>query len=219
MTSSVQPRDVPTTQVTRDPEACKAAILAAATKEFAANGLGGARVDRIAERAGVNKRMLYYYFGQKDDLFLTVLEHAYEKIRAEEQQLNLTEVDPIEAIRRLVSFTWNYYLQNPEFVNLLNSENLHHARHLKKSDKIQTMHSPFVSMLDEVMDRGRRDGVFRDGVDSVQLYISIAGLAYFYLSNQHTLSTIFDRNLASHRELADRLSHITDFVLGYLIKP
>ena len=118
--------------VSRDPEATRAAILAAATDEFAAYGLGGARVDRIAERAGINKRMLYYYFGQKEDLFLAVLEQAYENIRGEERKLNLTQVEPIEAIRRLIGFTWDYYLENPSFLNLLNSENLHKAAHIAK---------------------------------------------------------------------------------------
>ncbi|MBA3477463.1 MAG: TetR family transcriptional regulator, partial [Lautropia sp.] len=122
----------------RDPEATREAILTAATDEFAAFGLGGARVDRIAERAGINKRMLYYYFGQKEDLFLAVLERSYEKIRGEEQNLNLTQVEPTEAIRRLIAFTWNYYIENPSFLILLNSENLHRARHLKKSAKVRT---------------------------------------------------------------------------------
>ncbi|MFK7856049.1 MAG: TetR/AcrR family transcriptional regulator [Granulosicoccus sp.] len=193
-------------------------ILVAATEEFAERGLQGARVDQIAERAGVNKRMLYYYFGQKDDLFLAVLERTYEKIRDEEQKLSLTEVEPVEAIRRLVSFTWNYYLNNPEFIPLLNSENLHKAAHLKKSAKIQSLHSPFVVMLEEVLERGRQEGVFRSDADPVQLYITIAGLAYFYLSNRYTLSTIFNRDLLSQRARADRLSHMTDVVLGYLIQ-
>ena len=202
----------------RDPEASKTAILVAATSEFAEHGFAGARIDRIADRAGVNKRMLYYYFGNKDDLFLAVLELTYVKIRSEEQKLHMSEVEPVEAIRRLVSFTWNYYLQNPEFIPLLNSENLLQAKHLKQSDKIRTLHSPFVLMLEEVLDRGQQEGVFRNDTDPVQLYISIAGLTYFYLSNQYTLSTIFDRNLKSQRSLAERLSHVTEVVLGYLIK-
>lgn len=213
--SSIKTNARPTT---RDPDASKETILAAATLEFAEEGLGGARVDRIAERAGINKRMLYYYFGQKDDLFLAVLERTYEKIRNEERKLNLTEVEPVEAIRRLVSFTWHYYLENPEFIPLLNTENLHQARHLKQSTKVRSMHSPFVSMLEEVLERGRQEKVFRSGADPVQLYITIASLAYFYLSNRHTLSTIFDRDLVSQRARAERLSHMTDVVLGYLIR-
>lgn len=203
---------------TRNRDASKEVILVAATEEFAEKGLQGARVDQIAERAGVNKRMLYYYFGQKDDLFLAVLERTYEKIRDEEQTLNLVEVEPVEAIRRLISFTWNYYLQNPEFIPLLNSENLHKAVHLKESKKIRSLHSPFVSMLEEVLERGRQQGVFRSDADPVQLYITIASLSYFYLSNKHTLSTIFARDLLSQRARADRLSHMTDVVLGYLIQ-
>lgn len=202
----------------RDPDATRLVILAAATDEFARYGLGGARVDRIAERAGINKRMLYYYFGHKDDLFLAVLEDSYQRIRRAEVALNLTRIDPVEGVRRLIAFTWDYYLEHPEFIRLLNSENLHQAEHLKRSRDIRAMHSPLVATLEDLLERGRRSGVFRGGVDPVQLYISIAGLAYFYLSNQHTLSTIFGRDLHAPRELAERLSHMTDVVLGYLIR-
>jgi AcrR family transcriptional regulator len=203
---------------TRDPAATQASILSAAKQEFARHGLGGARVDRIAASAGINKRMLYYYFGNKEALFLAVLEAAYRHIRAAEVALNLSTVDPVEGIRRLIAFTWTYYLEHPEFMTLLNSENLHRAEHLKQSREIQAMHSPFVAMIDDLLERGRRAGVFRAGVDPVQLYISIASLSYFYLSNRHTLSTIFGRELLAPRERADRLSHMTDLVLGYLIR-
>ncbi len=204
--------------VTRDPEATQEAILAAATHEFARHGLDGARVDRIAARANVNKRMLYYYFGQKDALFLAVLEGAYRRIRAEEHQLNLERVEPTEAIRRLIAFTWDYYIANPEFLTLLNTENLHRAKHLRKSSMVRTLHSPFVALIAEVLERGRKAGVFRAGVDPVQLYISIAGLSYFYLSNSFTLSTVFDRDLLSPKAKVERLSHMTDLVLGYLVR-
>lgn len=204
--------------VTRDPEATREAILAAATHEFAQHGLAGARVDRIAERAGINKRMLYYYFGQKDGLFLAVLEGAYQRIREEEHQLSLDRVEPTEAIRRLIAFTWNYYIAHPEFLTLLNTENLHRARHLKKSSKVRTLHSPFVATIAEVLERGRKAGTFRAGVDPVQLYVSIAGLSYFYLSNSFTLSTIFDRDLMTPKARVERLSHMTDLVLGYLVR-
>lgn len=214
----VKPAPLRERTVTRDPDATREAILSAATDEFAQHGLAGARVDRIAERAGVNKRMLYYYFGQKESLFLAVLEGAYHRIRDEEHRLNLAQVEPTEAIRRLVAFTWNYYIAHPEFLTLLNTENLHRARHLKKSSKVRTMHSPFVASIAEVLERGRTAGVFRAGVDPVQLYISIAGLSYFYLSNNFTLSTIFDRDLMSPKAKVERLSHMTDLVLGYLVR-
>ncbi|MBI5716533.1 MAG: TetR family transcriptional regulator [Burkholderiales bacterium] len=202
----------------RDADRSQGEILEAATVEFAALGLGGARVDRIAERAGVNKRLIYYYFGSKEDLFLAVLERAYEGIRGEERKLSMSEVDPIEAIRRLIAFTWNYYLAHPEFLTLLNSENLHRARHLKKSAGIASMNSPLVQMLAEVLERGHKAGIFRAGVDPVQLYISIAGLAYFYLGNCHTLSAVFARDLLATKAKVERLSHMTDLVLGYLVR-
>ncbi len=202
----------------RNPERNQGRILAAATAEFARHGLGGARVDRIAARAGANKRMLYYYYGNKEDLFLAVLEAEYARIRAAEQKMHLENLAPEEGIRRLVEFTWNYYLAHPEFITLLNSENLHRARHLKRSRKIPALHSPFVLLLDDILRRGAREGKFRSGVDPVQLYISIAGLGYFYLSNRHTLSTIFERDLLAPRHKAARLRHMTGLVLGYLRK-
>ena len=202
----------------RDADRSQKEILDAALAEFAAHGLGGARMDRIAERAGVNKRLIYYYFEHKESLFLAVLEQAYEQIRSEERRLSLSEVEPTEAIRRLISFTWHYYLAHPEFLTLLNSENLHRARHLKQSTKIRSMHSPLVQTIADVLDRGHKAGVFRAGVDPVQLYISIAALSYFYLGNCHTLSTIFDRDLLSTKAKVERLSHMTELVLGYLVR-
>ena len=201
----------------RDADRSQLAILASARDEFAARGLAGARMDSIAERAGLNKRLIYYYFGSKDDLFLAVLERVYADIRAAEQRLHLDEIEPVEAIRQLVSFTWHYYLEHPEFITLLNSENLHGASHLKRSDRIQEMNSPLVQLLATVLERGKKDNLFRAGVDPVQLYISIASLCYFYLSNNHTLSAIFGRDLRAPKAMAQRLSHMTDLVLGYVL--
>jgi AcrR family transcriptional regulator len=201
----------------RDADRSQLAILDSARDEFAQRGLAGARMDSIAERAGLNKRLIYYYFGSKDDLFLAVLERTYADIREAEQQLHLDEVEPVEAIRRLVSFTWHYYLDHPEFITLLNSENLHRAAHLKRSERIQEMNSPLIQLLDGVLERGRRDQLFRAGIDPVQLYISIAALCYFYLSNNDTLSAIFGRDLRAPKAMAQRLSHMTDLVLGYVL--
>jgi AcrR family transcriptional regulator len=202
----------------RDAARTQAAILDAATREFAMHGLGGARVDRIALRARANKRMLYYYFGGKDDLFLAVLERAYERIRAEEQALHLDDLPPADAIRRLIEFTWQYFQRHREFITLLNTENLHRAEHLKRSRKIRALHSPLIAMISDVLARGERERVFRRGVDPVQLYVSIAALGYFYLSNNATLSTIFGRDLASAAALDERLSHVIDLVQGYLAR-
>ncbi|HUR90011.1 MAG TPA: TetR/AcrR family transcriptional regulator [Ramlibacter sp.] len=202
----------------RDADRSQLTILAAARDEFADLGLGGARVDRIAERAGVNKRLIYYYFEDKEKLFEAVLEQAYLDIREHEKQLHLLDLPPAEAVRKLIEFTWNYYLEHPEFLTLLNSANLHKARHLTESPRARELNSPVIETLGEILERGRRDGVFRGGVDPVQLYVSIAGLSYFYLSNNYTLSAIFGRDLMAPKAKSERLSHMADVVLGYLLR-
>jgi AcrR family transcriptional regulator len=200
----------------RDPERTRAAILAAATEEFTAHGLNGARVDEIAKRSGVNKRMIYYYFGDKNGVYLAVLEEIYADIRNAEIRLHLADRDPVDAMRELVAFTWNYFIEHPEFLSLLGTENLHRARHLKTSKRIRELHSPLIGIISSVLARGQRAKVFRAGVDPVQLYIDIAALGFFYMSNRFTLSTIFGRDLGSTDALDERGSHIEDVVLGYL---
>ena len=198
----------------RDPARTRSKILDAATVEFARYGLGGARVDRIAERAGANKRMLYYFYGSKEELFLAALEESYAHIRNAERELDLEHRDPREALKRLVEFTWRYYLEHPEFMTFLNSENLHKGRHVQRSKRVRQLHSPLVETLRAILRRGEREGFFRPGVDPVQLYISIAGEGYFYLSNRYTLSRIFDRDLMAPRALAGRARHITQTILN-----
>ena len=200
----------------RDPEGMRQRILAAAKREFSDYGLAGARVDRIAAEAGANKRMLYYHVGNKEDLYLTVLEGAYADIRAEERELNLEHIDPPEAIEVLIRFTWNYFIRNPEFLALLNTENLERAAHLKRSTKVKSMHSPFVEMIRTVVERGVARGDFQVAMDPVQLYISIAALSFFYLSNSATLSVIFGRNLLSPEAKDERITHVVGLVLAAL---
>jgi len=203
---------------TRDADRTRLEIRRAALAEFAEKGLGGARIDSIAERAGINKKLIYYYFGSKDDLFLEALELTYADIREAEQALNLDELEPVEAVRRLVAFTWDHYLKHPEFLTLLNTENLHQARHLERSDRIRETNSPIIQMLENILEKGRRQGLFRGGVDPVHLYITIAAQSYFYLSNNATLSVVFGRDLRTPKALAERLSHTTEVVLGYLLR-
>jgi hypothetical protein len=147
-----------------------------------------------------------------------VLEDTYLNIREAEKRLHLADLTPAEAVRKLTEFTWTYYLEHPEFLTLLNSENLHRARHLDGSARVRELNSPLIQTLAEILERGRRDGSFRGGVDPVQLYISIAGLSYFYLSNNHTLSAIFGRNLMAPKARSERLSHICDVILGYVLR-
>src|SRR5262245_11253629 len=145
----------------RDPEGMRLRIIEAAKQEFAAHGLAGARVDRIAEKAGANKRMLYYHVGNKEDLYLTVLEGAYEKIRAEERELDLEHLAAPEAIERPVDISWNYFIRNPEFLSLLQTENLAKAKHLKRSTKVKTIHSPVVEIIRTLVRRCLHSGHFR----------------------------------------------------------
>lgn len=191
-------------------------ILDAALAEFAANGLAGARVDEIAARAGANKRMLYAHFGGKDELWLTVLERAYAAKRAEERALDVEGLPPAEAMRRLVAFNLRYTAAHPEFVALLNQENIHRAAHLQRSAQVPAMYSPLLEALRGVLSRGEAQGVFRIGVDPLQLYITIVGIGHFYVSNMHTLSTIFGAGLDTQAALAAREAHCVDVVLGYL---
>lgn len=200
----------------RDPERTKAAILKAATAEITAKGLSGARIDRIAQRAGVNKRMIYHYFGDKEGLYVTVMETTYGAIRTAELGLNLTGRDPVDGMRELVRFTWHYFIDHPEFLSLLTTENLHRAVHLKKSRSIRALHSPLVGMISDLLDRGVAAGVFRPGVDPVQLYITIASIGFFYMNNRFTLSVIFDRDLGTPAALQEREDHMLAVVLGYL---
>jgi len=207
------------TGATRDPGRTRAAILAAATREFASEGFGGARVDAIAARARINKRMLYHYFGNKEDLYLAVLEDSYRSIRGAERELHLEDLSPEAAMRRLVEFTWRYFRDHLEFLSLLNTENLMQARHLRRSRRIEDLHSPLVEALSGTLARGTRAGLFRSDVDAVQLYITIAALGFFYLSNRWTLSKIFGRDLYAEAALDARGAHVVDVVLGYLECP
>lgn len=197
----------------RDAEQTRKRILDAATAEFARKGLGGARVDEIAHRSKANKRMIYHYFGSKEKLFKVVLEEAYVGIRSAEQKLHLDEMEPEEAISTLVRFTWNYYLQHPEFLTLVNSENLHRAKHLATSEIIHQVSGKFVQMVKTILDRGASQGIFREGIDPVQLNITIAAVGYYYLTNRFTGAIVFERDFMSPGALDARLQFNLDTIL------
>ena len=196
----------------RDPDASRKRILAAATEEFASKGFGEARVDEIAQRAGINKRMLYHYFGNKDELFTAVLEEIYETICSAGQSLELAGVDPKKGLARLVDFVWDYYVANPHSITLLNTENLHNARHLRFSERTRAVHPPFEKMISELLDRGVTAKQFRADVNAVDLYITIVGLVYYYLSNGPTLSVFFGRDLRAPKALKLWHRHVHDTI-------
>lgn len=199
----------------RDPEGTSRSILNAATREFAEHGLSGARIDRIAALAGINKRMLYHYYGDKNALYLAVLEAAYARIRAAEAELALDALEPEASLLRLARFTFDYYLANPEFLSLLATENLHRAEHISGSERLRSMHALFLGDLGRVLERGAETGVFRPGLDALDIYMTIAALGAFYLSNRFTLSAIFGRALSDPERVAAWRDHIGDVVLAY----
>jgi AcrR family transcriptional regulator len=200
----------------RDPEGMQRKILEAATEEFANHGFGGARVERISRRAHTVDRMLYYYFGSKEKLFRTVLEQAYEQLGEAEQQLALSTTPPREAMEALIRFTWDYYCAHPEFIRLLNSENQHRGQHLKKSTRVSQLSFPLLAILSELLERGARAGVFRKQIDAVQIYVTIAALGYFYLSNRYTLSRFLSRDLMEEKQRTAWLEHMTRVVLEHV---
>lgn len=197
----------------RDAEATKQRILAAAKREFARNGLAGARVDVIAEKAKANKRMIYHYFESKENLFQIVVENAYIDIRSAEQRLRLDDLAPAQALEQLVRFTWGYYLKNPEFITLVNSENLHRAKHLKRSERVQDANRRLVAMVAGILERGVAAGIFRSGVDPVQLNITIAAIGYFYLTNRYTGAIMYEREMMSPEALDERLRFNIETIL------
>jgi AcrR family transcriptional regulator len=202
----------------RDAAATKARILAAAKGEFAQNGFAGARVDVIALRASSNKRMIYHYFDNKDHLFQAVLEEAYLDIRNAEQELKLDQLTPREALKKLVRFTWQYYLDNPEFITLVNSANLHRARHLESAKRVRIASRKLVETVQSILDRGVAEGVFRKGVDAVQLNVTIAAVGYYYLTNRFTGAIIYERDFMEPSALDARLAFNIDTIIRLVTK-
>ena len=200
----------------RDPVVSKEKILRAATDEFCSHGFNGARVERIAKRSGANMRMLYHYFDSKEGLYLAALDKVYSEIRTQERQLKLDTLDPIEGMRQLVAFTFDFFASHMDFVGLINNENLMRGRFLKRSPRIRAMTIPLVDAIEDLLQRGSASGVIRKDVDAVQLYVSIVAQSQLHISNRYTLSAIFDRDLGDPAWLADRRRHAQDVIMGYI---
>ncbi|AIO42192.1 bacterial regulatory s, tetR family protein [Burkholderia cenocepacia] len=190
----------------------------AAAEEFAGGGLFGARVDQIARRAETNERMLYYYFGSKEQLFTAVLEHAFSALTEAERVLDLDGVAPVEAVTRLAHFVWDYYRDHPELLRLINNENLHEARYLHKSTRIREMMSPIVAKLGNVLMRGQKAGLFRSDVDPLRFYVTLSGLGYYIVSNRFTLAATLGRDFSEADERAEMVRMNTEVLLAYLLR-
>ncbi|MCA0242295.1 MAG: TetR family transcriptional regulator [Proteobacteria bacterium] len=201
---------------TNDPERTMADILAVATREFAEKGLAGARIDDIAEAMRTSKRMIYYYFGSKEGLYIRVLEEAYRRIRAIESDLHLEDLPPEDALRRLVGFTVDYQRENPDFIRLVMNENIHRGEYLAQSQAIHGLNVPAIEGLRRVYQRGLKAGVFRTGIDAVDLHQSISALSFFNVANRHTFSLIFQRDLESPAAQIARRDSIIEMVVRFV---
>lgn len=199
-----------------DPERTRENILEVATAEFAEFGLSGGRVDAIAEKTRTSKRMIYYYYGSKEGLYLAVLEKAYRNIRSLESDLELADMPPEQALRQLISSTFDHDERNPDFVRLVSIENIHHAMHMKRSSEIAELNISVIRTIQAILDRGTREGIFKRRVDAIDLHMLISAFCFFRVSNRYTFSTIFQRDL-SEATLYDRHKQmISDAVVAYL---
>lgn len=212
----MQARDVARPKVTRDAEASRARILDHARLEFVTHGLNGARVDRIAEAAGVNKNLIYHYYSSKEQLYLEVLERIYSGLRATQDDARLRALPPLEGMRELIASTFDHFVATPDLIRLMSVENIHYAQHLKNSTRVKPLYRGLLETLQVLLENGQRDGEFRSNVDPIDLYLSISGLAYFFLSNQHTLSWLLDRNFVSKARIVQRRAHVVEMVMSYL---
>ncbi|HEX3691653.1 MAG TPA: TetR/AcrR family transcriptional regulator [Solirubrobacteraceae bacterium] len=201
----------------RDPEQTRAEILHVAADEFAEHGFAGGRVDRIAAQMRTTKRMIYYYFGSKEELYVAVLERAYAAIRKAEQQIDVDHLDPIAAIRRLAELTFDHHEADPSFLRLVSIENVHRAEHLRRSSQIANLNVPAIDLIARILKRGYASGAFVRRVDAIDLHMMISAFCVFRISNQHTFGVIFGRDLTSP-DLRDRYREmLADMVVSYLV--
>lgn len=193
-----------------------AEILAVATAEFAAKGLSGARIDEIAATTRTSKRMIYYYFGSKEGLYVMVLEEAYRRIREIEGQLDLEGLAPEAALRKLVAFTVDYQWNNPDFVRLVMNENIHRGEFLAQSKLIQGLNVPAIHAVQRIYERGVEQGVFRPGLDPVDLHMSISAMSFFNVSNRYTFALIFKRDFDDPQTIARRRDTIVETLVRFV---
>ncbi len=200
----------------RDAAATRGRILQAAMQEFAAKGLEAARIEDIADQAGANRRMAYYYFGSKEGLYLAALEATYFELVEVEKRIDVDTLGPIEAIAAMVQAKFEHYVKYPHYIEFVKMENLYRARHLKTSRRIAEMRAPLISVIKRVLERGEATGVLRKGVDPLDLYLSICALGFFVFSNRHTLGVIFNTDVTGSAALRRRRTLVIDMIKAYL---
>ncbi len=212
-----RPRKAPVRS--QDPEGVKRNIVEVATEEFALNGLSGARIDEIAARTRFSKRMIYYYFGDKEGLYLNVLENAYRLVRDGESKLDIEGLAPMEALKKLVEFTFDHHHRHEDFIRMVMIENIHHGEYLERSKVIRQLNVSAIDTIEAVYKRGVAEGVFRKGLDPIELHWQVSALCFFNVSNRATFSKIFGRDFGAPRTLAALRRNVVDMVLRYVLKP
>jgi AcrR family transcriptional regulator len=217
MTAQSRKKKPPANRI-NDPEGTQRNIIEVAYKEFAENGLSGARIDEIAAKTKSSKRMIYYYFGDKEGLYLKVLEAAYSEVRAEEATLDLEDLPPKQALEKLVRFTFDHHNANEDFIRLVMIENIHNGAFLAKSPVIQQLNVRAIGAVADLYERGVRAASFRPGLDPVELHWQISALCFFSVSNRATFSKIFKRDLSSKKSLAALCERVVDMVERYVSK-
>jgi len=202
----------------RDAERTRAEILTVAAAEFADRGYNGARVDEIAARTRTTKRMIYYYFGGKKQLYIAALERAYARIRAAEQAVDVDQLPPLEAIRRLAEITFDHHEANPDFIRLVSIENIHRGEHISRLPDLVDVNTPAVRLLERLLEHGRRSGEIRSDIDAVDLHMMISAYCFFRVSNQHTFGALFGRDLLDPARRDDYRSRLGDMIVAYLTR-
>jgi AcrR family transcriptional regulator len=213
------PNQAPTTPRAgrpRDADRTRAEILDVATAEFAQLGYTGARVDEIAAKTSTTKRMIYYYFGSKEQLYIATLERAYSTIRSLEQELDVDHLDPAEAIRQLAELTFDHHEAHPDFIRLVSIENIHHAEHIAKSEVLSRLANPAIDVLGRILRRGRAAGQFRKDVDALDVHMMISSFCVFRIANRYTFNAIFDRDLLDPKRRKHYRQMLGDLLLDYL---
>jgi AcrR family transcriptional regulator len=204
---------------TNDPERTMANILAMAQQEFAEKGLAGARIDEIADATQTSKRMIYYYFKSKEGLYTAVLEAAYREMRSQEAELDLDNLEPVEALRRLVEYTFDHHRQHEDYIRLVMGENMNRGQYLAQSPEIQALNVPAISAIESLYRRGVSGGVFRPGLDPLDIHASISALTFFNVSNRHTFGLIFKFDAASTAWIAQRRRSVVETIERFLLAP
>ena len=202
--------------VGRPPSGTREAIVNAAVQEFAQEGLGGARIERISKRAETSDRMLYYHFESKESLFLAALEKVHDDMIASEGRINLERLDPREGLKRLIAFIWRYFQEHPEFISLVNAENMYAARHVHQSERIRQSAIPQLRIVEDLLGRGVAAGHFRRDVTVMELHLTIVSLCYYYLSNAATMSNFLGFDMKQQEARDAWLTHVTRVVSEFL---